>query len=51
MIKSEMFTTLAATFLEGNKDEWFYKSFIVFKSYSLTISTKNIWKYIITITK
>ena len=45
-----MFTKLVATFLEGNKDEWFYKSF-VFKSYSLTISTKNIWKYIITITK
>lgn len=46
-----MFTTLVATFLEENKDEWFYKSCIVFKSYSLTISTKNIWKYIITITK
>ena len=35
---------LVAKFLEGNKDEGFLKSSIVFKNYTFSISTTNIWK-------
>ena len=40
-----MFKKLVAKFLERNEDEWFQKSCIVFKSYSLLISATILCKH------